>query len=227
MDETEPTQFNLLQTTQVTPTPETCPPLITASTNAILPTISFTCDVDALQNPYTTAAYVIASLSLLFPQKNFTNFTLDIAALLIARNLGASPKRDTSLAVTWTLNDNGNTTLRTFYGQVLSAWANGANSDPNLFPFVSPIQFSWAYTNSAGQLVEVTPPGTVAQNATVAPVAGSSSNGKVLSKGALAGVIIGVFFGAVILCLILLFIYLRTRETYPLPFRSPAAAYRP
>lgn len=48
-----------------------------------------------------------------------------------------------------------------------------------------------------------------------------------ISKGALAGIIIGcVIFGALLIALIAWFI-LRRRDSYPQAFRSPAAAYRP
>jgi hypothetical protein len=56
---------------------------------------------------------------------------------------------------------------------------------------------------------------------------GGSSNNAGISKGALAGIIIGVFFGAVIIVAILFFLAVRRRDSYPMAFRSPAAAYRP
>jgi len=48
-----------------------------------------------------------------------------------------------------------------------------------------------------------------------------------LSKGALAGIIIGCVIGGMFIIGIIAFLIYQQTQSYPLPFRSPAAAYRP
>lgn len=56
---------------------------------------------------------------------------------------------------------------------------------------------------------------------------GNGNSGVDLSKGALAGIIIGCVIGGALIIALIAFLILRRRDAYPQAFRSPAAAYRP
>jgi len=61
-----------------------------------------------------------------------------------------------------------------------------------------------------------------------AAVGSSSSSGVNLSKGALAGIIIGCIVGGILLIAIIAYLIMRGRSAFsPSPFRAPSASYRP
>lgn len=65
--------------------------------------------------------------------------------------------------------------------------------------------------------------------ATTAPAnpALGSGDGVGLSSGALAGIVIGSVVGGMLLASVGVWYYCTRRDSYPEPFRAPAAAYRP
>lgn len=76
--------------------------------------------------------------------------------------------------------------------------------------------------------VEPFTPGTGTTGAQVTPRGGNSDDDNLdLSKGALAGIIIGSIIGGALIIALIVWFVLRRRDAYPQAFRSPAAAYRP
>jgi len=62
---------------------------------------------------------------------------------------------------------------------------------------------------------------------TTSNVVGGGGSDIGLSKGALAGIIIGSIIGGMLLIALVAWLIIRSRRAYPQPFRAPAAAYRP
>jgi len=202
-----------------------CIPTATSVPGALLPVIVFTFILPAGVNIETWIETLCLELFFNFrTQLNTANatYTLTVGNLivLVIKKLSVT-KRDNAFQTAFSIVGNN-------AAKVLSALSNAAGSQPDVLPgSVSSLEFGFGHVDNNGNLVLASnvPAGTsstVIVNRTI-----TKSNHKKLTGGQLAGVIIGVFFGAVILTAIILFIIYKRRETYPLPFRSPAAAYRP
>jgi hypothetical protein len=83
-------------------------------------------------------------------------------------------------------------------------------------------------SNSPNVLVDPLLPTTGTSGAAVQGRGSSNSDDDLeLSKGALAGIIIGSIIGGALLIALIAWLIFRRRDAYPQAFRSPAAAYRP
>jgi len=143
------------------------------------------------------------------PLLNYGNIVIISVVLQVGRQVSTAPEK-----VTFYFQNVGDLSSAT----LTTEFINGANSGQ----FASTLGITSATTGTA----------TTAGQTTTAGATGSSSSGHGgsgihISRGALAGIIIGCIIGGMIIIAIIAWLLLRRREAYPLPFRSPAAAYRP
>jgi len=148
------------------------------------------------------------------PQLNYGNIVIVSVVLLTKRQVSTAPEK-----VTFYFQNVGGLSSSTLTTEFLNAANSGA--------FASTLGITSATTGATttGTTGATTTGATTSSNS--GTTTGHGGSAIHMSRGALAGIIIGCVIAGMVIIAIIAFFLLRRREAYPLPFRSPAAAYRP